>query len=133
MPIKYLRRCPVLVDLASKTLNTMHTNKNARKYQNIANHPNNWHTPTQLAPIPSYNKKVNHTKQMSFCPDRFFAEANSAYCHDSKGLRYGQFLIRYLGDHYLDVYCKIESTQDCFQDDSKIGEFVKFIYFQETP
>jgi hypothetical protein len=70
---------------------------------------------------------------MTFCPDRFFAEANSAYCHDSKGLRYGQFLMNYLGDHYLDVYCKLESMQDCYHDDNKVGEFVKFVYAQETP
>jgi len=125
--------CPVLRDLASKNTNTINTNKNSRKYQNIANHLNNWHTPTQLAPIPLIIRRSTDSKQMTFCPDRFFAEATSAYCTDSKGLRYGQFLMNYLGDHYLDVYCKIESTQNCFQDDSKIGEFVKFIYPQETP
>jgi len=68
---------------------------------------------------------------MEFCPDRFFSEANNAYFHDNKGQRYGQFIINYLGDHYLDVYCSL-NLPDCFYDDSKIGEFLKLVYAYES-
>jgi hypothetical protein len=69
---------------------------------------------------------------MEFCPDRFFSEANNAYFHDNKGQRYGQFLINFLRGHYLDVYSKLESTQDCFYDDSKVGEFMQAVYSYES-
>jgi|688.fasta_scaffold111777_2 hypothetical protein len=74
---------------------------------------------------------------MTFCPDRFFAEANSAYCHDSRNISYGYFLLTYLSEHYIEIYVQSPVTlrKDLLYDDKKrsVGEFVKFIYSQETP
>jgi hypothetical protein len=74
---------------------------------------------------------------MSFCPDRFFAEANSSYCHDSRNISYGYFLLTYLSEHYIEIYVQSPVTlrTDLLYDDKKqsVGEFVKFIYSQETP
>ena len=73
---------------------------------------------------------------MQFCPDRFFAEANSAYCQDSQNLTYSRFLINYLHRKHSEVFTTFMNSEDLgvhYQNNDHLGEFVKFIYSQQTP
>jgi hypothetical protein len=60
----------------------------------------------------------------------FMRDANSAYLTHKENLRYGQFLINYLKEKYPSII--IPEEADCFYDDKKLPEFLRFIYSCST-
>jgi hypothetical protein len=62
----------------------------------------------------------------SFCPVLFMSDAISAYLTHKENLRYGQFLINQLKEKYPSII--IPKEADCFHDNNKVSEFLKFIY-----
>jgi len=62
---------------------------------------------------------------MVFCPDRFLSEANAAFILSDQQ-RYGQFLMNFLYQKHPEVV--VPEKADCFYDNSKVKEFLQFIY-----
>ena len=63
---------------------------------------------------------------MIFYPDLFISDANKAFTRSGGQQRYGQFLInQFLTEHPEIV---IPQEADCFYDDKKVGDFLRFIY-----
>ncbi len=67
---------------------------------------------------------------MTFCPDLFMSDANSAYLYSDGSERYGQFLINYLKKRFPDI--EVPEYADCFYDNNKVKEFLSFIYSYQT-
>lgn len=63
----------------------------------------------------------------NFDYDEFIHEANRAFMKHSENVRYGQFLMNYLFDNHPEIYSRIPQNIDPFYDNSKCGEFLKFI------
>jgi hypothetical protein len=59
--------------------------------------------------------------------DYFMHRANGAYLLHSENLRYGQFLMNYLIENHPDVVVPDEA--DCFYDNNKVPNFLRFILF----
>ena len=66
----------------------------------------------------------------SFCPELFLKDAYSAWLAHKGGLRYGQFLSGQLKDENPSIIIPVEV--DCFYDDTKLSEFLSFIYSCST-
>lgn len=62
----------------------------------------------------------------NFFPDLFMSNANSAFLTHSENLRYGQFLVNELTRQY--PFIIIPEEADCFYDNNKVPEFLRFIY-----
>jgi hypothetical protein len=69
---------------------------------------------------------TNNNKHFNY--DDFMHDANSAYLLHPEGLRYGQFLMNYLAQHYPDIV--VPDEVDCFYDDTKVPKFIRFILSQ---
>jgi hypothetical protein len=63
---------------------------------------------------------------MKFCPDLFMCDANSAFLTHKDDQRYGQFLVNELTR--LHPYIIIPEEADCFHDNNKVPNFLRFIY-----
>lgn len=67
---------------------------------------------------------------MTFCPNMFIYEANSAYYYSDNKQRYGQFLINYLNQRFPNI--EVPDSANCFYDNKKVEEFLEFIYNYQT-
>jgi hypothetical protein len=63
---------------------------------------------------------------MKFCYDSFFSDANALFIVQIGYQRYGQFLVNQLNEKY--PFIIIPEEADCFHDNNKVSEFLKFIY-----
>ena len=63
---------------------------------------------------------------MKFRPDLFMSVANSAYFTHKDDQRYGQFLVNELTRLHPSIIFPEEA--DCFHDNNKVKEFLRFIY-----
>ena len=63
---------------------------------------------------------------MKFCPDLFMSNANSAFFTLKDDQRYGQFLVNQLTRLHPSII--IPEEADCFYDNNKVSEFLRFIY-----
>jgi hypothetical protein len=64
---------------------------------------------------------------MNFDFNVFIQEANQAFMKHEGNLRYGQFLYNFLWDKHPQIYNKITEELDCFYDDKKVPEFLRFL------
>lgn len=62
----------------------------------------------------------------TFCPDLFMSNANSAFLTHKDDQRYGQFLVNELTKKH--PFIALPEEADCFYDNNKVPEFLRFIY-----
>ncbi len=67
---------------------------------------------------------------MEFCLELFMSEANSVWLSNKGNQKYGQFLISRLEEKY--PFIIIPAEADCFYDNTKLSEFLRFIYTCST-
>ena len=63
---------------------------------------------------------------MKFCYDSFLSDANAQFIVHIGYQRYGQFLVNQLNEKY--PFIIIPEEADCFHDNNKVPEFLRFIY-----
>lgn len=65
---------------------------------------------------------------MKFNAYEFCEQVTRAFLKGEHDQRYGQFLMNYLRESHSDLYSQVPEDADCFYDNEKCGEFLRWIY-----
>lgn len=65
---------------------------------------------------------------MKFNAYEFCEQANRAFLKEDHGQRYGQFLMNYLQEKHCELYSQVPENADCFYNNGKCDEFLRWIY-----